>query len=98
VLAAELGQAAEQVIEALCQDCALAGPHWKLGKMLRRDNGGMKMEFSAPEGQGYLIEASTNMVDWEAIGAANECEPGGFEFEDPEAAYLPARFYRIVSP
>ncbi len=98
VLAATLVQAAQDLIEALSQDCALAGPHWRLGQMHRHGNGQMRMEFSAPEGQGYLIEASTNMLDWKTIGVANECGPGEFEFEDPDAAHLPARFYRIVSP
>jgi hypothetical protein len=97
VLVATLVEAAQEVIEALSQDCALAKPHWKIGKMHRHGHGPMRMEFSAPEGQRCLIEASTNLVDWVAIGAANECGPGEFEFEDSDAARLPARFYRIVA-
>jgi choice-of-anchor C domain-containing protein len=96
VLAAKLVQALQQLIEALSQDCASAGSHWKLGKMLRQSNGQMRMKFSAPEGQRCLIEASTNLVDWETIGAASEGGPGEFEFADPDAAKLPARFYRVV--
>lgn len=45
-----------------------------------------------------VIEASTNLVDWEQIGVAVQCGPDEFEFEDANAARMPTRFHRIVVP
>jgi hypothetical protein len=42
-----------------------------------------------------LIEASTNLVDWERIGVAEPLADGAFEFGDPQAAKYPSRFYRV---
>jgi hypothetical protein len=95
-LAGQFIRAAQAIIDALSRDCALAEPHWKIGKMHRHGHGPMRMEFSAPEGQCCLIEASTNLVNWEKVGVAVQCGPGEFEFEDPDGANLPVRFYRLV--
>ena len=46
----------------------------------------------------YIIEASSNLVDWEKIGVAAEGGPGEFEFEDTTAARMATRYYRIVVP
>jgi len=89
-------QAAQQIIDALS-----AGPgkaHGKITQVSRKVDGKTRLKGEAAPGALYLIEASTNLVDWEKIGVADEYGPGEFEFEDPDAARLPARFYRIVSP
>jgi len=56
------------------------------------------MAFIGAAGQAHLVQASTNLTDWETIGVANANGDGSFEFEDAGASSFNARFYRIVSP
>jgi hypothetical protein len=56
------------------------------------------MQFSAEPGPVYILEASTNLVDWQKIGVAREQSYGTFSFEDANAARFPQRFYRVVAP
>lgn len=58
-------------------------------------NGNPLLEFSADEGRTYVIEASTNLSDWDAIGNADLQGQGMFQFEDDSASGLPARYYRV---
>jgi len=95
-LAGQFIQAAQEIVGALNRDCASAKPHGKIGKVHRHGDARVKVEFSAPDGWVYLVEASTNLVDWEKIGVAIQSRPGEFEFEDPGDVRLPTRFYRIV--
>jgi hypothetical protein len=55
------------------------------------------MEFEGERGVLHLIEASTNLVDWELIGAGVPQAEGGFEFEDPRTSEFTHRFYRVRS-
>ena len=63
------------------------------------ESGAPRLEFSADDTRTYLIQASTNLVDWLAIGVALEDkqQSGDFYFEDEESSELPARYYRIVT-
>jgi hypothetical protein len=45
----------------------------------------------------YRLEASSNLVDWTQIGAAEADDSGAFELTDPEGQ-LPSRFYRVRTP
>jgi len=97
-LAAEFIQAAQDIVATLGRDCALAKPHGRISKVHRAADGRVRLAFSAPHGQAYLIESSTNLVDWEKVGLAIECGAREFKFEDPAAAREPMRFYRITTP
>jgi hypothetical protein len=94
VLAMELTQGAEQVIAALGGDgsppvaCKIRG-------LKRHADGCMRLEFSGAAGAAYIIEASTNLVDWEAVCVVRPGTDGECEFEDPDAAKHPCRFYRV---
>ena len=44
----------------------------------------------------WIIEASTNLVNWSPI-AAGRCADGTLEFIDPVMAEIPRRFYRAVA-
>ena len=76
-------------------------------------HGGGKGRFSfiGEAGRLHVIEASTNLVDWEMIGVATEQDEGTFsqlpitndaspvttfDFADPNAAAFSIRFYRAV--
>lgn len=62
-------------------------------------NGAARLQFSADNTRTYLIQASTNLIDWGAIGAAEEDDPqtGDFSFEEVQAAESPTHYYRVVT-
>ncbi len=99
-LAASLIQAAREVIDVLSGGVTnpAGRPHGRLTGATPQPNGRVRLQFQAERGPVYLLEASTNLVDWERIGVAVGRSDGTFEFEDPNAARFPNRFYRITSP
>ncbi|HXR03074.1 MAG TPA: aryl-sulfate sulfotransferase [Verrucomicrobiae bacterium] len=62
------------------------------------DSGIPLMEFSADPTHSYLIQASTDLVNWTAIGApVQEGGVGDYDFEDLNADQYTTRFYRVVT-
>ena len=63
------------------------------------EDGPALLEFSADDTRTYVVEASTNLVDWEAIGVASEDEEqrGDFSFEDDKVGGSSACYYRVVT-
>ena len=57
--------------------------------------GGAKLQFSAPTGATYAIEASADLVSWQEIGQAQVQADGTFAFEDPDAVNYRGRYYRV---
>ena len=53
------------------------------------------IKFAGSTGSHYVIEASTNLTEWVAIGVPNDLGNGSFQFEDE--GNLPFRFYRVVA-
>ncbi len=66
--------------------------------VLQEPNGRVRLHFPGRLGHIYLIQASTNLQNWETIGTARHIEKGAFDFEDVNAAQYPKRYYRIVAP
>jgi len=100
-VAASLLQSAQDIIDALSGgNTNPAGrPHGQFTSLSRQSDGTMRMQFTARTGGPCLIEASTNLVDWEMIGVAALRADGKFEFEDAQAARFSSRFYRVgVAP
>ncbi|MDB6017548.1 MAG: hypothetical protein JWR19_2037, partial [Pedosphaera sp.] len=61
-------------------------------------DGQVQLQFSGLDGYPYVIEASTNLQDWIAIGTAYPTN-GLLTITDPDAAGLDARFYRsLIAP
>jgi len=62
-------------------------------------SGAPRLEFSADGASSYVIEASTNLTDWAAIGVAVESVPqsGDFSFEDSQPLHFPVRYYRVAT-
>ena len=62
-------------------------------------SGAPLLEFSADDARTYVIQTSTNLVNWEQIGTATEDSrnSGLFEFQDPSSAKSSTRYYRIVT-
>ena len=52
----------------------------------------------AATNQSAFVQATTNLLDWVAVGPATETAPGSFQFTDPQAVNNPHRFYRLLGP
>jgi hypothetical protein len=91
-------QTAQRVVVLLSADCSPTSRPVRVAKVRRQTDGRLQMGFSAPQGSVYILEASTNLVDWEKIGVAVDWGSGDFECEDTKASQVPARFYRVVVP
>jgi hypothetical protein len=77
---------------------------WKLatrakltGKIIVR-GGRLELEILGEPGETYLIQASTNLVDWMTLGTRTADGEGIIQFEDPDAGQATTRFYRVLSP
>jgi hypothetical protein len=64
----------------------------------RIDDSDFQFEFNGKTGLPYLVWSSTNLADWNPIGAAREASPGHFHFRDSDAGSHAKRFYRTSSP
>jgi len=95
-LAAQWLQAAQQIIDAL--GGVVHGERGRFTAVKQVENGSVWLRFAATPGATHIIEASTNLMNWEKIGVALGCGDGVYEFSDPNTARRPVRFYRIVSP
>ncbi len=93
----QLAASARTIIDILENGCLTVAPHRRdIEKINREPNGNLKLQFNAPHGPLYVIEASTNLVDWEKIGIATHPRSDEFEYEDRSAS--PYRFYRVTVP
>ncbi len=83
-------QAAQQIINALAGVPATG--------QLRQVTPQGQVSLTGAPGQTYIIESSTNLLDWEMLGVATDLGNGAFKFDDPSPARSSRRFYRVVSP
>jgi hypothetical protein len=99
-LAASLIQSAQEIIDALSGGQTNPGgrPHGRFTSVTRQSNGRVRLQFSGEPERRYIVEASTNLTDWEMIGAATGAADGSLAFEDAQAPRFTQRFYRMVSP
>ena len=57
-----------------------------------------QLSFGGQAGFAYTVWASTNLLQWTALGIPNEGSPAAFQFTDRAAANLDHRFYRLSRP
>jgi hypothetical protein len=95
-LARTLIAAAQQVINAV--ESGASSGAIRLVAAQRPASGKVQIRFSGGTGRTHIVEASTNLQDWELIGAAREENQGQFQFEDPNSAAIQSRFYRVRVP
>jgi len=70
-------------------------PAFDPGRSRRLADGGFQLSLSGVRGQSFVIQASTNLLEWETIDV--DTLPGAsFDFVDTHSARLPRRFYRIL--
>ena len=60
-------------------------------------SGAFTMEVGIPSTLPYVIQASTNLMDWQPI-FTNNVSPGLLDFTDYDSTNYPARFYRMTWP
>ena len=58
-------------------------------------NGGWNLGFSGADGYDYLLQTSTNLVNWEVVGT-NRPMQGNFTVPVASETNSPNRFYRSV--
>ena len=58
----------------------------------------MRLRGPAVPGAIYIIETSTNLLNWQNIGVTTDNGTAAFEFEDTNASPASIRFYRVLSP
>lgn len=94
-----LGQAlideAQIIIDALAE--SRTSPHEECRATVQVGSK-IHLNFTGVHQQIYIIEASTNLVDWEKIGVAQDQGDGTFDFDDAPSTQISERFYRIVTP
>jgi hypothetical protein len=59
-------------------------------------DGRTQVQFVGNNTKSYLIEMSTDLVNWVPLGTSTEDAGGNVQFTDPGAAHQPLRFYRVV--
>ena len=68
---------------------------FNLSSFERLPNGAFRLAFAgSPDGK-YVIEASTNLVNWTLLGPATN-DGGKVQFTDDDARRYALRFYRAV--
>ena len=60
-------------------------------------NGAFQLGFSGVHGSDYVLQATTNFIDWTSL-ATNQAANNLFELFDPNATNFPYRFYRVLEP
>jgi arylsulfate sulfotransferase len=65
---------------------------------MRAGNNMPLLEFSADPTHSYVVQASTNLINWTTIGTpVQEGDAGDFIFEDLNGYTFTTRFYRVLS-
>jgi hypothetical protein len=62
---------------------------------LRLDNDGFHLQATGDPGLTYTLEATSNLDQWAAVQTITP-DSATFEFFDPDAVFLPRRYYRVV--
>jgi hypothetical protein len=93
-------QMAQEIIDVLSGGNTNPGgrPHGAFTAVEHPPNGRVQLRFTAEPGSIYILEASTNLVNWEMIGVGLDHGDGTFTFEDANAAKFLGRFYRVATP
>ncbi len=100
LLSAAFLQETQDILDALfAADHGLPSrPNGKSISVVRLANGHTRIDYVGPLGRPCILQASTNLLDWENIGIATQGPDGTFTTEDPHAGKYATRFYRLVSP
>jgi alpha-tubulin suppressor-like RCC1 family protein len=73
-------------------------PAFSVSKCKWRAGGVLELNFTGQTNGTYRVWASTNLMQWEALGTVTATNSGSFNFLDGDAANWPRRFYRAGAP
>ncbi len=68
------------------------------GKALSHSAIGFRLHFAALEDEQYIIEVSSDFVQWTPLATITADADGNIEYVDTDAANHPKRYYRVVQP
>lgn len=71
-------------------------PNGKLSANYLKPGGQFQITMNSLPGQSYIVQVSTNLVNWVPLFTNSTPVNGLFQYVDPQAANYPSRFYRIV--
>lgn len=94
-LANNLIYIAQQIIGAIH---GIPRQHPTIGSLQNSGGNHKSLSFTGTPGQLYLVQASSDLNDWETIGIASETDTGSFQFQDANSQSASARYYRLVAP
>jgi len=99
-LAAQLIANAQAIIDSLAdpQTNPAGRPHGKITSVELRPGRSVRLRSSAESGRIHILQASTNLLDWEMVAVGKANGDGTFAFEDLNAPQFQNRFYRVVTP
>jgi hypothetical protein len=97
-LAARLIADAQAIIDALNGGSSSVTTLVEITEFSQGQNGKHHINIKGGNRLFYIIETSTNMVDWTPLGVASKKVDGDYEFDDSQTQESVARFYRVVSP
>jgi hypothetical protein len=98
VLAAQLIADAQAIIDALNGGSGVVVTQTEIASISSKVNGKSHLKIKGVSNRVYVIETSTNMVDWVPVGVATQAEDGSYEFDDTQTPSAGMRFYRVMSP
>jgi hypothetical protein len=70
--------------------------HLKINGVIDPASKRMQLEFLGAGKQVYVIEVSSNLVDWVKVGTCAADAEGKATYTDSDMSKHPARFYRVV--
>lgn len=73
-----------------------SGP--RINRLKTLSDGGCQLSFDGETGFGYTVWASTNLIQWSALGIPNDGGPGAFQFIDRNTTSTQSRYYRVSQP
>ena len=75
-----------------------SGARPNFSSFVSSSNGIFALQFTGAAGQTYLVQASTNLLNWGVIGTATDNGNGIFSFADANSGGFRSRFYRVLAP
>ena len=69
-----------------------------IAQILRNADGSITLNCGGTTGTNYVMQASADLVNWASLSTNAPAASGQWQVNDPAAATLPARFYRLKQP
>jgi hypothetical protein len=96
-LTVQLIEDAREILAALEPE-KLPHPVGRIHSLTRRPDGEVQMTIRGEPGRSYVLDGSTNLVDWRPICVVRPDTRGSCTYRDREASKSPSRFYRLRQP